>query len=176
MVMAVQNDKVQIEIDNDEWKAHDGRKWFIYSTVYSSPDGTGWYCMPEAGDKVRLFVPLTEEESFVISSVHKETDAVRQNPDYKSLKTKYGKEILFTPDTILLTNNHGMMVELNDNEALTTPSDKEIMIQADENLTVSSNSASLLIAADDMVQVKQGGTTLTLNDDILFTGGEFRIQ
>lgn len=176
VVTAVWKDKVQVEINGDEWRAKDGRKWFLYSTVYSSPDGTGWYCMPEPGDSVRLYVPEKEENSFIISSVHKENDSARQNPNYKSFKTKYGKEILFTPDSILMTNNQGMMVEMNDSEGITITSDKDIIIQAEENLTIVSSSASLLIAADDKVQVKQGGTTMTLSDDISFTGGEFRIQ
>lgn len=176
VISAVQKDKVQVEIERDEWKAEDGKKWFRYSTVYSSSDGTGWYCMPEIGDNVRLYIPDREESSFIISSVHKENDRARQNPDYKSFRTKYGKEILFTPDSILMTNNQGMMVEMNDSEGITITSDKDITVQADENLTISSNSSSLLIAAADKVQVKQGSTTMTLSGDISFTGGEFRIQ
>lgn len=176
VITDVKKDKVQVMIPGDEWNGADGKKWFLYSTVYSSPDGTGWYCMPEIGDSVRLYVPEKEEGSFIISAVHKETDAARQNPDYKSLKTRYGKEILFTPDTILMTNNQGMMVEMNDSEGITITSDKDVVIQADDNLTIASNSASLLIAAKDKVQVKQGGTTMTLSGDISFTGGEFRIQ
>lgn len=176
VVTAVEKDRVQVEIPGDEWKAADGKKWFPYATVYSSPDGTGWYCMPEPGDSVRLYVPEREEDSFVLSAVHRETDVSRQKPDYKSLKTKYGKEILFTPDSIILTNNSGMMVELNDSEGITVCSDKDIVIEAGDNLTISSQNASLLIAAQDTLQVKQGGTSMTLSGDISFTGGEFRIQ
>ena len=176
VVSAVKKDKVQVEIQGDEWSALDGKKWFLYSTVYSSPDGTGWYCMPEEGDSVRLYVPEKEEDCFILNAVHKETDSARQKPDHKSLKTKYGKEILFTPDSILITNNQGMMVEMNDSEGITITSDKDILIQAGENLTVASQKASLLIAADDKVQVKQGSTSMTLSGDISFTGGEFRIQ
>lgn len=175
-VTAVQKDKVQVEIKGDEWKAADGKKWFLYSTVHSSADGTGWYCMPEEGDSVRLYVPEKEEDSFIISAVHRETDGSRQDPDRKSFKTRYGKEILFTPDSILMTNNQGMMVEMNDKDGITISSDKDIMIEAADNLTVSSANASLLLAAEDILQVKQGGTTMTLDDDIYFTGGEFRIQ
>ena len=175
-VTGVQRDRVQVEIAGDEWNARDGKAWFLYATVYSSPDGTGWYCMPEPGDSVRLHVPESEEDSFVMSAVHRETDAARQNPDYKSFKTKYGKEILFTPDSILMTNNQGMMVEMNDSEGIMITSDKDIVVDAKENLTISSNSASLLIAAEDRLQVRQGGTSMTLSGDISFTGGEFRIQ
>lgn len=176
VVTGVQKDRVQVEIAQDEWNAQDGKKWFLYATVYSSPDGTGWYCMPEPGDSVRLHVPESEEDSFVMSAVHRETDAARQNPDYKSFKTKYGKEILFTPDSILMTNNQGMTVEMNDSEGIMITSDRDIVVEAKENLTISSNSASLLIAAEDRLQVRQGGTSMTLSGDIAFTGGEFRIQ
>ncbi len=175
-VTGVQRDRVQVEIAGDEWNARDGKAWFPYATVYSSPDGTGWYCMPEPGDSVRLHVPESEEDSFVMSAVHRETDAARQNPDCKSFKTKYGKEILFTPDSILMTNNQGMMVEMNDSEGIMITSDRDIVVEAKENLTISSNSASLLIAAEDRLQVRQGGTSMTLSGDISFTGGEFRIQ
>lgn len=123
-----------------------------------------------------MYVPEKEEDCFILNAVHKETDSARQKPDHKSLKTKYGKEILFTPDSILMTNNQGMMVEMNDSEGITITSDKDILIQAGENLTVASQKASLLIAADDKVQVKQGSTSMTLSGDISFTGGEFRIQ
>ena len=176
VVTGVQRDRVQVRIAGDEWKAQDGKKWFLYSTVYSSPDGTGWYCMPEEGDSVRLYVPDREENSFVMSAVHRQTDAARQNPEYKSFKTKYGKEILFTPDSILMTNNQGMMVEMNDNEGIMITSDKDIVVAAKEDLTIASGNASLLIAADNVLQVRQGGTSMTLNKDISFTGGEFRIQ
>lgn len=111
-----------------------------------------------------------------MSAVHRQTDAARQNPEYKSFKTKYGKEILFTPDSILMTNNQGMMVEMNDSEGIMITSDKDIVIAAKEDLTIASGSASLLIAADNVLQVRQGGTSMTLNKDISFTGGEFRIQ
>lgn len=175
-ILGVEKDEVQIEIKDDEWKALDGKKWFPYSTVYSSTDGTGWYCMPEQGDSVRLYVPSKEEDSFVISSVHKPTESSRQNPDIKSLKTKYGKEICFTPESILMTNNKGLMIELNDNEGITISSNKNIVIEADDNLTISSTNSSLLLAADESLQVKQGSTSMTLDEDIHFTGGEFRIQ
>lgn len=81
-----------------------------------------------------------------------------------------------TPDTIVMTNNQGMKVKLSNNKGANIVSDKNITIQATNNLTVASSSASLLVAADEKVQVKQGSTSMTLKEDISFTGGEFRIQ
>lgn len=53
-VTDVKEHLVQVEIAGDENTGQKTQKWFPYSTVYSSPDGTGWYCMPEKGDEVRL--------------------------------------------------------------------------------------------------------------------------
>lgn len=67
----VTSDVVQISISEDENKGKCGTRWFSYSTVYSTPDGTGWYSMPEIGDSVRLYMPTEDEsEAYVISSTH----------------------------------------------------------------------------------------------------------
>ncbi|MDR2888969.1 MAG: phage late control D family protein [Lachnospiraceae bacterium] len=175
-VAEVDKDKVRIDVIGDE-SGRSERHWFTYETVYSSPDGTGWYCMPEVGDRVRLYVPGDEADSYVISSVHLESSSDRQNPDYKSLKTKYGKEVLFTPDRLIMTNNKGMMIELSDGSGIKIISDKDIVMQAEQNMTIASQGASLLLAAQEHLQLKQGdGTTMTLKEDIAFTGGEFRMQ
>lgn len=175
-VIEVEKDKVKIELLNDENDEMMVKKWFLYATIYSSPDGSGWYYMPEIGDNVRLYVPENEEDAFVVSAIHKETDNSRQNPDYKSLKTKYGKEILFTPETLIMTNNKGMTIELSDKEGISIISNKDIIIQSDENITIGSQDESILIAAQDKLQMKQGETGMTLSEDISFIGGEFRMQ
>ncbi|RAZ94354.1 hypothetical protein DK853_35600, partial [Klebsiella oxytoca] len=70
-VTAVEGDQVQISLEKDENRENAGHKWFAFSTVYSSPDGTGWYCMPEVGDTVRLSFPSEQPmEGYVSSAVH----------------------------------------------------------------------------------------------------------
>ncbi|MCI9400140.1 MAG: hypothetical protein HFJ07_10060 [Lachnospiraceae bacterium] len=54
--------------------------------------------------------------------------------------------------------------------------DKEIVIDAKDNLTIASNNASLLSTENNILQLKQGRSSMTINKDISFTGGEFRIQ
>ena len=62
---------VQVQFDEDENKEGCGRHWFDFATVYSTPDGAGWYCMPEVGDEVRVVFPDNyEEHAYVASSVH----------------------------------------------------------------------------------------------------------
>lgn len=176
-VKEVERDMVKIQLTDDENSAQKINKWFPYSTGYSSPDGSGWYCMPEPEDYVRLQIPgETEEQGYVISSVHIKTNNGRKNPDHKSFKTKYGKELLFTPDSIEMTNNKGMSIKIQDGEGIRIESNKNISITSGGNMTISSEDSSLTIAGTDRVNIKQGGAGLYIDKDITFKGGKFRIQ
>ncbi|KAF6589054.1 phage tail protein, partial [Paenibacillus sp. EKM208P] len=78
-----------------------------YSTVYSSPDGSGWYVMPEAGDQIRLYFPdEREQNAFAASSVDlASSDPVkRSDPAVKSISTKYGKQVVFKPGAVEIIN------------------------------------------------------------------------
>lgn len=70
-VVDVNDERVKISIAEDENQGSTGNRWFPFSTIYSSSDGTGWYCMPEIGDQIRLYLPSAQEEnSYVCSAAH----------------------------------------------------------------------------------------------------------
>lgn len=178
IVIKVKEDKVQIGIMEDENKSQNISVWYPYATVYSTADGTGWYCMPEPGDRVRLTIPEKEEkEAFVTSSVHLETESAdRKDPNHKVIKSKYQKEIRFTPDSIVITNNQGTKIELTDAEGIHIVSAHSVMLQAAEDLTISSDTGSLIAAGTTAVNIKQKGTSINLENGISFTGGELKVQ
>jgi hypothetical protein len=177
-VKAVKQDLVQVNVRGDENSKQEITKWFKYSTVYSSPDGTGWYCMPEIGDTVRLHIPNKQEyDGYVISSGHLDVSGSdRKNPDCKSIMNKYRKEILFTPNSLILTNNRGISIEIIDSEGINIISSKSVHIQANDSVTISSENASMMVAGTSSVLIRQSGAGIYLDDDISFSGGEFRIQ
>lgn len=177
-VTGVKEDKVQIHILDDENKEQNNDLWYQYSTVYSTPDGTGWYCMPEIGDIVRLHIPSSQEsEAYVISAVHLTTDSTdRKNPEHKILKNKYNKEVRFTPDSIVLTNNQGTRIELKDSTGVTIVSQHDVFIKARDNLVLSSENGSLTAAATTSVNLKQRTTSIDIEKGISFTGGELKVQ
>jgi hypothetical protein len=177
-VREIRHDLVRIDVHDDENTKQEITKWFKYSTVYSTPDGTGWYCMPEIGDTVRLHVPgRCEYDGYVISSVHLDVSHNdRKDPDHKSIMNKYRKEILFTPDKLMLTNNKGIKIEIADGEGVNIVSDKAIHIKAKDSVTISSENASMMVAGTEAVSINQNGASINMDDDISFTGGEFRIQ
>lgn len=176
IIKNVAQDKVQIELPDDENCGQEITCWFPYATVYSSPDGAGWYCMPEIGDRVRLQIPDSREENgYVISAVHMDTPTDRKDPERKSFKNKYGKELIFTPTTLELTNNQGMYIRIADGEGIQIVSSSNINIQSGGTMTLSSDNA-MMIAGTESVDIRQGGAGVHLDDDVVFTGGKFRIQ
>lgn len=168
-VTAVKKDTVKVVLMEDKTGGWAGQKWFAYSTIYSSPDGTGWYCMPEKGDSVRLYFPNENEaEAYVNSSVNEQSSnsSARSNPDEKSIKNKQGKEVLFQPDRLILTNNNGMSVKIIDDEGIIIESDKSITIRAKENIGIISMEQGVEMSAPEKIAFQQGSTMLELADDI----------
>ncbi len=176
-IVGVSRDMVQVKIAADGIQDH--KKWFSYSTVYSSPDGTGWYCMPEEGDSVRLYMPGDQErEAYIISAVHlsKGCGDARTIPDNKSLKSKYNKEVLFTPNSLVFTNNKGMSIEILDEEGIRITSDKSIFIKSDEAIQIASLEQSVSVIAPESIVLEQGQTKMTIQDEIHLDGAQVHIK
>ena len=177
-VLEIEKDQVKITLSLDENKDETGTRWFPYSTVYSTPDGTGWYAMPEIGDDIRMYIPDEDEAgAYVISSVHLEPSASdeRVNPDFKSIMNKHKKEVLFTPDSLIFTNNDGMSIQLLDDEGIKIISDKTIYIQSDENINIASTHDRIVIMAPDEMLFQQGETNTHLLENITFTGAQVHL-
>lgn len=178
-VTKVEGTDVMVSFSEDENKYASGSKWFSYATVYSSPDGTGWYCMPEIGDSVRIYFPShNEEDAYAFNSVHMaSTDSSeRINPDYKSIMNKQGKEILFKPDSILITNNKGMSMELSDDEGISIVSDKKIVLQSEEAIEITSVNEKIDIVAPQQISLIQGNTQMVLSDKLTMRGAKIRLD
>jgi hypothetical protein len=135
--------------------------------------------MPETGDSVRLYFPCENEgDAYTVSSTHLESSDTdeRANPNYKSLMNKYNKEILFTPDSLIITNNAGMSVEILDDFGIKIISDKAINVSSEEAVNIASGSSTMQLIADKSIVLKQGGTIINLKDLAAITGTQVRIE
>ncbi len=56
-VREVQGENMKIHLQIDDAYPGNDCYWFPFSTPSASPDGSGWYCMPEIGDRVRVYFP-----------------------------------------------------------------------------------------------------------------------
>lgn len=105
-VTDVRADVVRISLKAD---ARGGSgKWFPFSTVYSSPDGSGWYCMPEPGDEIRLYFPTEQEKhAYVISSVHLPVSTQPSSPAVQP-SSQTGPSEQPTPGSAAMEQNPGV--------------------------------------------------------------------
>lgn len=176
-ITAIQKDQVQISLHIDQGGGA-GAMWFPYATVYSSPDGSGWYCMPEIGDDARLYFPNHEaKNAFVISSVDKDSaDAEkRSDPNVKSISTKYGKQMVFKPDAVEITGNGQWMMTLTDDGGIEMKSEKKIVLTAQEDIEIQGQ-AKIAIEGQEGVEFIQGGTKLNIADQVAMQGGRVNIE
>lgn len=176
VVRNVSEEKVQIEIFGDENRERTGARWFPYATVYSSEDGTGWYCMPEIRDKIRLYFPTEkEQDAYVISAYHEGNGGLRTNPQCKFWRNREGKEIQLAPGRILLTNNNGTYIELSDSNGVEIVSGGPVVLSAGGALRISSASSGIELSAPNKVKLKQGDTEMSLGGDLNMSGAQIKL-
>lgn len=69
-ILDIRGEDVRIHLNIDDAYQGNDCYWFPYSTPSASSDGSGWYCMPEKGDKVRIYFPSKRTgEVIAISAV-----------------------------------------------------------------------------------------------------------
>lgn len=177
-VNEVKEAKLKVECNIDGKMSKDPLE-FPYATVYSTNDGTGWYCMPEKDDVVRLYLPTEDEkDAYVISAVHlEEGTGLRNDPSHKFIMNKYKKQVEFTKDTIKITNNDGLEIKMEDKKGITMISDKDINIDAQKEINIISKRKKIKISAQKELIIKQSGSAyIKLNGNATVKGSKVDIE
>lgn len=180
-ISKVQGVKVAVTLDVDQGNELCGTRMLPYSTVYSSPDGTGWYCMPEIGDTVRVYFPTEfAKDAYVISAVHVESrqgTKTRNQPDTKSFSNVHNKEIILSPTGITITNNAGMSVSLDDNVGLSIESNLPIYISSDDYVEINAKESVFLHSYGEFKMEQGEDNYINMDEGIVtLSGEEFRLQ
>lgn len=165
-----------MEILEDENKQSAGVYWFPYATVYSTQDGTGWYCMPEIDDKIRLYFPTeNEKDAYAASAYHEGGTGLRNMPEKKFWRNKEGKEIQLASDKILVTNNNGTYIELSDERGVEIVSSGTVNLTAAGMLSISSRNSTIEFSAPKKVKLQQGDTMMELGGDLQMSGAQIKL-
>ena len=171
-VSQVENELVRVSIDDDENDSGD-KAFLNYATVYSSPEGGSWYCMPEVGDRVIVKFPDANEQNvYVQNAFHVGSAGGRDNPEIKFFKNKEGKEIRLSPESVLITDNNGSSIEIKDNKGISIKSNGMISIAAKTEVLIESGNAGISLISPTSVQITQNGTQIEMNDGITHQGSK----
>lgn len=79
-VKEVQGENMKIHLQIDDAYSGDDCYWFPFSTPSASPDGSGWYCMPEVGDRVRVYFPSKRTGDVIAISAVNDRLAEEEKP------------------------------------------------------------------------------------------------
>ncbi|MFG6321374.1 MAG: hypothetical protein K1W41_07415 [Lachnospiraceae bacterium] len=158
-------DKVQVELDMTPETGEDSRRWFGYSSVASSADGSGWYCMPEKEEEIRLYCPTADEaEAYIISAIRKDGQGTQgsasgdeQDPINKSLSNVQGQQVHFTPEGVSLFCADGAAV-------VNLTKEGEIMISAQDDIALTSDH-DVSMRAENGISVMANGSVILTNDN-----------
>ncbi|WP_166241091.1 contractile injection system protein, VgrG/Pvc8 family [Paenibacillus turpanensis] len=176
-VIAVSRDQVQIHLDIDKSQSKQEACWFPYSSVYTAEGNSGWYCMPEIGDVVRLYFPgRKEEEGIAISSVRQDSEEGETNklgnPDIKYFRTASGKELMMSPSEIVITGKDGeVFIRLNDSDGIEIFSKKEIKLISKEDITMNSEK-KIVISAKEEISMSCKESNLKMDGSTILSGQE----
>lgn len=170
-VMGVSRDKVRVRLAID--KKNNAEYWFPYSTMSASPDGSGWYCMPEKGDSVRVYFPTDEEgDAYAVSAISSyqpkagDTKDSMENPNVKYLQTTNDQAIRFQEDGIIINSGSGQAtIFLSNSGEIQIYAENSIQVTATEQLSLISQE-NLVLGAMEEISIKKGeNASITLNKD-----------
>jgi phage baseplate assembly protein gpV len=205
-VISIHRDKIRAKLDMDDQQDPNTDYWFPYSTIYASADNTGWYCMPEEGDNIRIYFPsYKEEDGYAISSIKRDTSFAASpspavssrsggnssagsaassaaapapandrmaDPAIKTLRTKYGKEIMLAPDKIVISASD-MSITISDSSGIDIVSGKNVNLSAASDIVLSSGNIHL---SANKIQLSGKGNSVTLEDNISLSGTEIKLN
>lgn len=163
-----------------EIEAGDGgavKYWFPYSTVAASSDGSGWYCMPENGESVRVYFPVDDEsQAYVVTAIKSHepesgnTNDPMGNPNVRNIQTAQGNQIQFTEEGVVIAagNNKGSVILKKSGEVvldalldITITAAEGLNLMADNELIVKSqDSIKVGSAAGGDIEIKKGTVNL----------------
>lgn len=146
---------VSIQLNGTSGMDNDSARWFPYSSPAASSDGSGWFCMPEVGEQIRLYSPTDDEkEAYVVSAIR--GGGGGDNPSNKSLSSSDGSAVVFTGD--------GVMVASSDGQAMMNLSNTgDLVIDAKSDLEFCSDNDVILRSEGEVIV--QGTSSVTANDE-----------
>ncbi|AGX41794.1 contractile injection system protein, VgrG/Pvc8 family [Clostridium saccharobutylicum] len=181
-ILEVKRDRVKVQLEINSDTDASIAYWFPYSTVAASKDGGGWYCMPEVGERIRLYCPTKDEsKAFVINAIDTHeaksgggaNEDRMSNPDNKSLKTDAGQEVKFTPNGVSIECSGGQAaVNLNKDGTIEITGQKNINIACAQNLSLKAGNEMTISAQKSVDILCESGSNVILSeaDEILVNG------
>lgn len=173
-VIDVCKTQIKVHLDIDDEQKKEEACWFPFSTISASPDGSGWYFMPEINDRVRVYFPTCNEvDAIAVSCIHE----LGGEEEEKYIKNIYGNRVVFRKDSVTISANGAANITLS-KDGNVSISGGSISINASESITMRSEDTMDISAVEDVsIHCDQGGKIyLDNNGDIKLKGNKIKMN
>jgi phage baseplate assembly protein gpV len=159
--------RIHLEIDKDQNKEE--AYWFKVATSYTTEGNSGWYCMPEPGDRVRLYLQNCQEESATVLGalrVNGATNPKTADPRIKYFGNTHGKELRMDARELRFTakesQNGKIFIMLDAEEGVAIQSDQMIQVKSSNDITW--DAKTIAIDANQGVYLVCDQSSIIIND------------
>lgn len=181
-VRKVQRDQILVQLALDE--KENANYYFPYSTMSASPDGSGWYFMPEVGDEVRIYLPDEEEKhAYAISSASSyipkkgDTQDRMADPAVKYLRTAGGMQLTLRPDEIEINAADGKaVIKMRKDGSISIQAASAITMDAQENISFISHGNIHLCASEKVELEGVNGSYVMAEDGTTRIKGQYVME
>jgi phage baseplate assembly protein gpV len=174
-------DQVRLHLEIDRVQNKDEAYWFKVATSYTAEGNSGWYCMPEPGDRVRLYLPNCQEESATVVGALRENGATNPkiaDPDVKYCGNTHGKELRMDAQELRFTAKESrtgrMFIRLDAADGVEIESDQPIKFQSDEDIAW--DAKTIAINASHGVYMVCNQSNLFIDKNVDFKAGMVRVE
>jgi phage baseplate assembly protein gpV len=180
-VIDISNDNVRVHLEIDEKQNKDEAYWFPYSSIYTAEGNSGWYCMPEIGDYVRVYFPDKQEENGIaLNAVRQDQEKTANNkvddPDVKYFRTKSGKELMFSPEEIVLTGkDNEVFLRINEKSGIEIYSVQPVKITSKEGIEMDCQK-KIILAAQDEINISCKESKISMDGATRISGSKVKIN
>ncbi|MHC1748109.1 MAG: hypothetical protein AB9856_06950 [Cellulosilyticaceae bacterium] len=137
-------DQLKLHLAIDSTQNLQTANWYSMETIYEGSGSTGWYCMPEIGDSVKLYLPTKDENDGYIKANERknsEENPKLEDPSIKSYETIFNKEMKLTPNAVsFIAQEKKVHIKLMDDNGIAVESSEPIKISGGKNIDMTCQS------------------------------------
>lgn len=183
-VVGISANKIQAAMEIDGEHTERAVHWFPYSTLSASPDGSGWYCMPEKGDDVRIYFPSKREVEAIALSAVSSYEAPQggsdrmQDPNSRYFRTRFGQELAMNPEYIRLSSSGEMSsITIQADGTLSIQAKESVGVQAEEKITIHADQEiNIHVKEMFLMHSYKNGAILSQEGKIALMGTEVKLD
>lgn len=178
-VMEVVCDTVKVHLNIDKEQSKEEAHCFPYTSMYTAEGHTGWYVMPEIDDPVQIYFPSAREEEGVATGAARENSSVDEmnkldDPDIKYFRTATGKELMLSPEEIVITAKDGeVFIRLHETDGIAIYSKKDIKLISEDSILVDAGK-KVIVSAKNEISLSCKESSIKLDGNATIIGKEVK--